>query len=122
MKILFDVGVPKGLRQHLPNHEVTRVQELGWERLRNGELLRAAEKDFDVLLTTDSNIRYQQRLPDYQLALIVLRAFRNSEKRLLPVMPRLNEMLKIIQPGDCVYLYADEFLERKDRRKGRQKN
>ena len=122
MRILFDAGVPKGLRKHLQQHEVARVQELGWENLQNGELLRVAEKEFDLLLTTDSNIRYQQRLPDYKIALIVLRAFRNSEKRFIPVMPRLNEMLKIIQPGDCVYLYADELLERRDKRKGKQKS
>ncbi len=56
MKILFDQGAPKKLRQHLPGHEFRTAYEAGMSELENGDLLRAAEKDFDVLITTDSNI------------------------------------------------------------------
>jgi hypothetical protein len=74
MKILFDSCSPRPLRNHLVGHEVTTAQELGWEALKNGELLRRAQAQFDVLISTDSNIEYQQQLPDYDIALIVLRS------------------------------------------------
>lgn len=122
MKILFDVGVPRRLRHQLLPHEVLRAQEAGLAPLANGELLRAAEKEFDVLLTTDTNLNYQQNLPGCDIAVIVLRAFRTSEKLLLPLMPKVMAALESIKPGECVYLYSDEVLERKDQRKGKPKN
>ena len=63
MKILFDQNVPAPLRQELPEHEVATAYEHGWHTLQNGELLVAAETDgFEVLLTADQNLRYQQNL------------------------------------------------------------
>jgi hypothetical protein len=59
MLVLFDHGTPAPLRAFLKNHSVTRTQDLGWDTLTNGELLQAAEeRGFDMLLTTDKNIRY----------------------------------------------------------------
>lgn len=75
MKILFDHGTPAPLRHHLSEHIVYRSAELGWELLENGELLSRAEEDgFQVLVTTDQNIRYQQNLQDRNLAVVVLLA------------------------------------------------
>lgn len=62
MRILFDQGTPAPLRHALKEHAVTAAYELGWSELDNGELLAAAEAEFDVLVTTDQNLRYQQRL------------------------------------------------------------
>ena len=74
MRILFDKNVPIGVRRFLSNHEVRTVVELKWPpKLQNGELLRAAEAEaFDVLVTCDQNIAYQQNLTDRKLALVVL--------------------------------------------------
>jgi predicted nuclease of predicted toxin-antitoxin system len=58
MRILFDNGVPKPLRRHLPGHYVRTAFECGWAKLENGDLLNAAQDDFDVLITTDSNLQY----------------------------------------------------------------
>lgn len=118
MRILFDQGVPKKLRQHLPDHEVRTAYEAGLSELENGDLLRAAEKDFDVLITTDSNIKHQQRLSEFDITLIVLRAFTNSLDDYIPLVPQLLMMLKGITPGTVEYLYADEKLRRKDELKG----
>jgi hypothetical protein len=60
MRILFDQGTPVPLKQRFPDHQVHTAFELGWSRLTNGEFLAAAEKQFDVLVTTDQNLRYQQ--------------------------------------------------------------
>ncbi len=65
MRILFDKGVPVGLRRSLPGHSVTALHEVGWDDLENGELLKSAQNQYDVLITTDSNMKYQQRLSDY---------------------------------------------------------
>ena len=72
MRILFDQGTPVPLKQHLSGHQVETVYELGWSRLTNGELLASAEGRFDVLVTTDRNLRYQQSLAGRKLAVLVL--------------------------------------------------
>ena len=73
MRLLFDHGTPHGLARALIGHNVTRTQDMGWDRLSNGELLSAAEQaGFELLLTTDNNIRYQQNLTGRTLALVVL--------------------------------------------------
>jgi len=73
MRILFDHGTPTGLARALSAHAVTTAQARGWDRLGNGDLLNAAEADgFDVLITTDRRIRYQQNLAGRRIALIVL--------------------------------------------------
>jgi hypothetical protein len=74
LRILFDKNVPIGVRHFLSGHEVRTVMELDWPpKLQNGELLRAAEAEaFDVLITCDQNIAYQQNLTSRKLALAVL--------------------------------------------------
>ncbi len=73
MFILFDQGTPLPLRSYLPGHTVVSAFEKGWGELENGELLAAAEAEgFDVLITTDQNLRYQQNLSERSLAVIVL--------------------------------------------------
>lgn len=72
MRILFDQGTPVPLRNHLEGHEVSTAFELGWSTLENGDLLRAAEARFDLFLTTDQNLRYQQNLAGRRLRILVL--------------------------------------------------
>jgi len=73
MRILFDHGTPRGLARQLAAHTVTSARAMGWERLSNGELLQAAENaGFDLLLTTDQGIRYQQNLTGRTIAILVL--------------------------------------------------
>ncbi len=73
MRVLFDQGTPAPLRKYLVGHEVVTCSELGWSRLRNGELIMEAERaGFAVFVTTDQNLRYQQNLQDRQLAIVVL--------------------------------------------------
>lgn len=72
MKILFDQGTPVPLRNEFSGHDVATAHEMGWEGLSNGELLIEAEKAFDLLITTDQNLRNQQNLRGRQLAILVL--------------------------------------------------
>ena len=73
MRVLFDQGVPRGLTASLRGHEVTEARKLGWERISNGELLKLADgAGFDLLLTTDKNVRYQQNLAGRRVSIVVL--------------------------------------------------
>jgi len=73
MLILFDHGTPAPLESFLTDHTIKKAQDLGWDTLSNGELLKAAEKaTFEVFLTTDKNIRYQQNLTSRAIAIVVL--------------------------------------------------
>jgi hypothetical protein len=73
MRILFDNGTPAPLRYALKGHVVVEAIERGWDRLVNGELIAVAEAaGFELLLTTDKNIRYQQNLTDRKIAFVVL--------------------------------------------------
>ncbi len=73
MLILFDHSTPAPLSSYLPGHGVTMAKERGWERLANGDLLAEAERaGFDVLLTADKSMRYQQNLTGRRIALVVL--------------------------------------------------
>jgi hypothetical protein len=73
MRILFDHGTPSGIARLLPGHEITEAIERGWDRISNGELIAKAEAaGFEILLTTDKQIRYQQNLKGRTIAILVL--------------------------------------------------
>lgn len=72
MKILFDQGTPAPLRHFLKSHLVQTAYEKGWQNLQNGDLLAAAEPEFELLVTTDKNLRYQQNLSGRRLAILIL--------------------------------------------------
>ena len=73
MRILFDQGTPVPLRAFLSQHEVSTTFERNWSKLKNGELLDTAERNgFAVLVTTDSNLRFQQNLSGRRIAIVVL--------------------------------------------------
>jgi hypothetical protein len=73
MRVPFDNGVPRGVAAALTGHVVEEARDRGWDSLKNGELLDAAEvAGFDVLVTTDRNIRHQQNLTKRKLAVVVL--------------------------------------------------
>jgi hypothetical protein len=73
MRVLFDQGTPLPIRAHLDQHEVLTASQQGWSTLKNGDLLSVAEAaGFEVLLTTDKNLRYQQNLDGRKIAVLVL--------------------------------------------------
>jgi hypothetical protein len=72
VRIVFDHGTPAPLRHALSGRVVSTAYELGWATLKNGELLQRAVKDFDILITTDQNLRYQQDISHLRLAVLVL--------------------------------------------------
>lgn len=98
MRILFDQGTPLALREHLLKHTVVTAFELGWSDLKNGELLAAAEGSFDIFITTDQQIRYQQNLAGRKLAILVL--LTTSWPRIKKYIPQIQEAVAQINPGE----------------------
>lgn len=74
MKLLLDESLPRRLKNELSQHEVTTVPERGWAGKTNGELLKLASGSFDVFITADQGLEYQQNLTNVEIAVIVLRA------------------------------------------------
>ena len=88
MRVLLDEQLPRQLAPYLVGHEVRTVQQQGWAGLKNGELLKQAKlADFEVLVTADQNLEFQQNLVDSGLFIVVLVAVSNALEDLLPVVP-----------------------------------
>lgn len=100
MRILFDQGTPAPLRDHLPGHSVETAYEKGWSALRNGELLAKAEAEFDVLITTDRNLRHQQNLAERRIAILVLPT--TSWPRLQSITREIATAIDALKPGQYV--------------------
>lgn len=98
MLILFDQGTPRGIARALTGHTVKETRAQGWDTLANGDLLKAAEEaGFDLFLTTDKNLRYQQNLKNRKLAIVVLGKARWRLVR--PLLPEIVTAVNSATPG-----------------------
>lgn len=102
MRILLDACLPKRLKLQFPGHEVWTAGEARLNTLDDGALLKAIAGKFDVLITMDKGIPFQQQLQDKPFALVVLRAKSNRLPDLLPLVPELLEVLAKVQPGAVI--------------------
>ena len=102
MRLLLDECLPRRLKRGLPGHDVSTVPEMGWAGIKNGRLLALAEPAFDVFITIDGNLRYQQNLSGRDLGLVVLSAPDNTIETLLPLMPQVLAALPTLGPGQIV--------------------
>lgn len=102
MKLLLDECVAHDLKRDLTGHEVATVVEAGFGGLENGELLRAASADYDVLITVDQNLPYQQNVRSLQIAVLVIVAGGMTYDDLKPLTPKVLETLKLIRAGEVV--------------------
>ena len=99
-------NVDRKLRRSFdPEHEVVTVREYGWSGKKNGNLLTLAAAEFDVLFTLDTNMRYQQNLPKYDLAVVLVTALSNKRSEIEPAMPEVNRLLRSVEPG-LLYVVA----------------
>ena len=98
MRILLDECTPRVVKKRLPLRDIQTVQEMGWSGIKNGELLKAAEDQFDVLITTDKNLRYQQNLAARNLAVILLPT--NQVPAVEALVRHIDAALDAVQAGD----------------------
>ena len=102
MHILLDECLPRKLKRSLSEHSVVTVPEQGWASIKNGALLRLAEPVFDIFITADQNLQYQQNLQSSQIGIIVLVARNTRLQTLPPLMSKVQTTLQTIQSGDVV--------------------
>ena len=104
MRVLLDECVDWRLARDIAGHEVTTVPDAGWASTRNGDLLGLAQKNFDVFLTVDRNLSFQQRLPSFSIAVVILRARTNRLVDLRPLIPKLLQVLPIAKRGEVTWV------------------
>lgn len=102
MRVLLDECLPKRLRRELPGHTVLTVGSVGWAGLSNGVLLRRASEAFDVFVTIDRNLTFQQNLSELRIAVVVLVGTGIEFDALKPLMPDVLERLPSLRPGQIV--------------------
>jgi hypothetical protein len=104
MKILLDECVTKKLKRHLTGFEVKTVVEMDWSGLKNGKLLSSAVvENFDILLTIDKNLEYQQNMSNYEIAVVVLDVEKSKVDLLVELLPKFKERINNYEKGK-VYL------------------
>jgi hypothetical protein len=100
MRLLLDECVDWRLLRDLTDHDVKTVKQLGWEKIKNGALLRLAAGQFDVMLTVDSNLPHQQNAAAFDLAVIVLRGRTTRLPDLRQLLPAIHDALKNPKAGE----------------------
>ncbi|MGH9799944.1 MAG: DUF5615 family PIN-like protein [Blastocatellia bacterium] len=102
MKILIDECVPRPIAKFLVGHSAKTAQEIGWGAYKNGQLLRLAENEYDLFITADKNIRYQQNLTDRNIAILVLST--NHWETIRVNSDKIVAAVEAIAPADFVEL------------------
>ncbi len=101
MKILLDECVDRRFAKELEGYSVKTVPQMRWATIKNGELLALAEKEFDVFITVDQNLSFQQNLPKFNIAILVLQARSNRLSDLKPLAPKILSILPLLTKGEA---------------------
>jgi Domain of unknown function (DUF5615) len=104
VKLLLDECIDRRLAKDLEEHDVKTVPQMGWAGIKNGELLTLAEKEFDVFITVDRNLSFQQNLPKFNIAVLVLHAPSNRLADLRPLVPKILSTLPILTKGEAKHV------------------
>ena len=105
MRILIDECLDWRLCRFLPDHTCSSVQRMGWSGLSNGELLSKAQTQFDVFITGDRNLAFQQTAARFDLAILVLHSSSIQLPDMQALIPRILEALTKIQSGTVIGIY-----------------
>jgi hypothetical protein len=97
--VFLDECVDWRLARDILGHDVRTARQMGWTTLKNGDLLTLASEHFDVFVTVDRNLTFQQNLPSYAIAVLVLRAKTSRLADLRPLVPMLLAALETARPG-----------------------
>jgi predicted nuclease of predicted toxin-antitoxin system len=100
MKILLDECITKRLKNKLPEYKVNTVFEMGWSGLKNGNLMKVAvENSFEIFLTIDKNIEYQQNLKSYEIAVVILNTVNSKIEYLEELLPKFKQEINNFEKG-----------------------
>ena len=105
MKILVDECLPKKIKIYLKQHKTYTVQEMGWASISNGRLIKlAVENRFNIFITSDKNLEFQQNLYKYNLAFIILDIPMNTMEYILPLIDKIEKTLETAAKGNVYKL------------------
>jgi hypothetical protein len=102
--VFIDECVDWRLIRSLTTHQAKTAKQMGWSELKNGTLLREASQKFDIFVTTDKGIKHQNNIIAIDIAVIILRPLRNQLSNILPLVPRLLEVIETAQPRTVTYV------------------
>jgi predicted nuclease of predicted toxin-antitoxin system len=108
MKLLLDECIDRKLARELVGHEVKTVPQMGRAGVKNGQLLALAEAEFDVFITVDRNLSFQQNLPQFDIAIIILQALSNRLADLKPLVPKVLATLSIVCKGQATIVSLEQ--------------
>lgn len=106
MKLIFDECIDRRLAKEFVGYEVKTVPQMGWAGIKNGQLLALVEAEFDVFITVDRNLSFQQNLPQFNIAVVVLQASSNRLADLKPVVPNILAILANVVKGQATVVSA----------------
>lgn len=102
MKLLLDECIDRKLAREFVGYEVKTVPQMGWAGTKNGQLLTLAAAEFDIFITVDRNLSFQQNLPEFDIAVIVLQASSNRLADLKPLIPKVLAILSTAIKGQAI--------------------
>jgi len=105
MRILLDECVNPRLKEAFPGHEVSTTHEMGWNNSPDGKLLHLAQERFDVFVTIDRSLEYQQNLAKFDLAVVVVETVDNQMDSYRPLFARLQEAVNDAKPGATLHVF-----------------
>jgi hypothetical protein len=104
VKLLLDECIDRRLAKDLVGHDVKTVPQMGWAGVKNGALLALAEDQFDAFITVDRNLSFQQNLPKFNIAVLVLHAASNRLADLKPLAPEIHTTLPTLTKGEARHI------------------
>jgi predicted nuclease of predicted toxin-antitoxin system len=102
MKLLLDECIDRRLAREFIDYEIKTVPQMGWAGIKNGQLLALAEAEFDVFITVDRNLSFQQNLPKFNISVVVLQASSNRLADMKPLIPNILAILPTAIKGQCI--------------------
>lgn len=109
MRLLLDEDLPLRLKNYIHDHEVKTIRDMGWLGKKNGELLALILEQFDVFLTGDRSVQYQQNLEESKIIFVVLIAYNNALESLISPLENALSMLNDLKPGTVTEVRAKEL-------------
>jgi len=110
-RVLFDENMPQKLRRDLGEFFVRTAQEQGWSAFKNGALLREASGSFDVFVTIDQRMRYQQNVTQFAIGIVVIEIPDTRLRYLRLLVPELRAAIATVEPGKVVIITAPSPLD-----------
>jgi hypothetical protein len=107
VKVLLDECIDWRLAHDIVGHDVKTARQMGWTAIKNGELLTLASEQFDVFVTVDRNLSFQQNLTSFSIAVVVLEAKTNRLADLRPLIPNVLAAIQHVLPGTVKFIGAE---------------